>query len=163
MDIPYLVRGYWEQENGPRRQRFRNGKNDFQVPLPLPFASSSMFFQNNLLNSSSNHVSSLAKLSPFPSIENLTPHIACEPLVAMLWIPASLTSTPSSSPRSQATTPTPPAIFLIHPALLFFFLRFFFFWRGQFLKSLLNLLPYCFCFMFFFFFLVERHVGILTH
>jgi len=30
-------------------------------------------------------------------------------------------------------------------------LRFFFFWCGQFLKSLLNLLQYCFCFMFCFF------------
>ena len=30
----------------------------------------------------------------------------------------------------------------------YFFLRFFFVWCGPFLKSLLNLLQYCFCFMF---------------
>ena len=31
--------------------------------------------------------------------------------------------------------------------------------RGPFLKSLLNLLQYCFCFMFFFVFLAPRHMG----
>ena len=36
-------------------------------------------------------------------------------------------------------------------AIVGFFLRFFFFWCGPFLKSLLNLLQYCFCFMFWFF------------
>ena len=36
---------------------------------------------------------------------------------------------------------------LNHHHLFFFFLRFFF-WCGPFLKSLLNLLQYCFCFMF---------------
>ena len=36
-------------------------------------------------------------------------------------------------------------------SLLFFFLRFFFFWWVRFLKSLLNLLQYCFYFMGFFF------------
>ena len=125
----------------------------FHLP-PLPCSSRTIFSTPHLIT-----FLPWAKLSPFPSIENLTPHIACEPLVAMLWIPASLTSTPSSSPRSQATTSTPHAIFRIHPALLFF--KIFFFWCGQFLKSLLNLLPYCFCFVLFF--LVERHVGILTH
>ena len=35
--------------------------------------------------------------------------------------------------------------------LFYFFKDFFFFWCGPFLKSLLNLLQYCFCFMFWFF------------
>ena len=44
------------------------------------------------------------------------------------------------------------------------FLRIFFFWCGSFLKSLLNLLQYCFCFTFCsFFFLVCEACGLLAH
>ena len=56
--------------------------------------------------------------------------------------------------KKKENEPNKPGMYMV----LFFFLRFFFFWCGPFLKSSLNLLQHCFCFMFWS--LAMRHVEI---